>query len=70
MNYLKRESALDDLGNSESIQIVIDSRVRTYSLLGSALEIRPTLWLDNVWLMHKRLGIDSFNHLSKNQEQR
>ena len=69
---VKKKSRLDSLENSQPVQIAKDANFRD-SLLGKyAVETRPRVWLENLLLVSKTLGVwfIDLNCLSRNQEQR
>lgn len=69
---VKKKSRLDYLENSQPVQISKDAKFGG-SLLGEyAVETRPRVWLENLLLVLKILGVWSMdlNCLSRNQEQR
>lgn len=65
----RKEPALDDLEHFEPIQFVKYAKIRRLTFR-CALEIKLRVWLNNLWLVLERLGIDSWIHSTISTEAR
>lgn len=58
----RKEPELDDSEHFEPIQVVKYAQTRRLTFRRCALERKLRVWLDNLWLLLERLGIDSWIH--------
>lgn len=66
----RREQTLDDSAHFEPIQVVKYAKIRRLTFRRCALEIKLRVWLDSLWLVLGKLGIDSWIHSTMSIEAR